>query len=238
MNSLINSTFGVITCCAASFFIAIFIESIMLPRILLISRRKRLYDMPDKRKSHKSPIPRLAGITFFPVIMLSFLSVSGLQAIYTTEYFINYSAQSIIRLSFMICGALPLVLLGIKDDLIGVRYSHKFIIQILSALLLISSGTYIDNLYGLLGIYELSPYIGIPFTTLLTVYIINSLNLIDGVDGLAATLSIVASVILGSSLLIAGNRTTSILAFAITSSLSCITTPLPKENCLWVIPAL
>lgn len=219
MNSLINSTFGVITCCAASFFIAIFIESIMLPRILLISRRKRLYDMPDKRKSHKSPIPRLAGITFFPVIMLSFLSVSGLQAIYTTEYFINYSAQSIIRLSFMICGALPLVLLGIKDDLIGVRYSHKFIIQILSALLLISSGTYIDNLYGLLGIYELSPYIGIPFTTLLTVYIINSLNLIDGVDGLAATLSIVASVILGSSLLIAGNRTTSILAFAITGTL-------------------
>ena len=87
MNSLINSTFGVITCCAASFFIAIFIESIMLPRILLISRRKRLYDMPDKRKSHKNPIPRLAGITFFPVIMLSFLSVSGLQAIYTTELF-------------------------------------------------------------------------------------------------------------------------------------------------------
>ena len=129
----------------------------------------------------------------------------------------------------MICGALPLVLLGIKDDLIGVRYSHKFIIQILSALLLISSGTYIDNLYGLLGIYELSPYIGIPFTTLLTVYIINSLNLIDGVDGLAATLSIV--------------QETGLLLFwlspsQVPSSLSCITTPLPKENCLWVIPAL
>ncbi len=219
MNSLINSTFGVITCCAASFFIALFVEIIMLPRILLISRRKRLYDMPDKRKSHSKPIPRLAGITFFPVILLSFLPVSGLQAMYTTEFFVSYSAQSIIRLSFMICGALPLVLLGIKDDLIGVRYSHKFVIQILSALLLISSGTYINNLYGLLGIYELPAYIGIPFTALLTVYIINSLNLIDGVDGLAATLSITASAILGGSLLLAGNRTTSILAFAIAGCL-------------------
>lgn len=219
MNSLINSTFGVITYCAASFFIAIFIEFIMLPRILLIARRKHLYDMPDKRKSHTSPIPRLAGITFFPVILLSFLPISGLQALCTTEYFIHYSAQSIIRLSFMICGALPLVLLGVKDDLIGVRYSHKFIIQMLSALLLVSSGTYIHNLYGLLGIYELSPYIGIPFTVLLTVYIINSLNLIDGVDGLAATLGIVASAILGVDLLLAGNRTTSILAFSITGTL-------------------
>ena len=149
----------------------------------------------------------------------------------------------------MICGALPLVLLGIKDDLIGVRYSHKFIIQILSALLLISSGTYIDNLYGLLGIYELSPYIGIPFTTLLTVYIINSLNLIDGVDGLAATLSIVASVILEMCIrdrfwvAVYSLQETGLLLFwlspsQVPSSLSCITTPLPKENCLWVIPAL
>ncbi|WP_455585391.1 WecB/TagA/CpsF family glycosyltransferase [Bacteroides sp.] len=219
MDSLLNSTFGVITCCAASFIIAIFIELIMLPRILLISRRKRLYDMPNKRKSHTNPVPRLAGITFLPVILLSFLPVSGLQAIYTTEYFISYSAQSIIRLSFIICGALPLMLLGVKDDLIGVRYSHKFIIQILSAVLLISSGTYINNLHGLLGIYELSPYIGVPFTALLTVYIINSINLIDGVDGLAATLSISASAILGACLISVGSHTTPILAFAIVGTL-------------------
>lgn len=219
MNSLINSTFGVIACCAASFIIAILIEFIVLPRILLIARRKRLYDMPDNRKSHTDPIPRLAGITFLPVILLSFLPLSGIQAICTTSYSISYSTQSIIRLSFMICGALPLLLLGVKDDLIGVRYSHKFIIQIVSAVLLVSSGTYINNLYGLLGIYELTPYIGVPLTVGLIVYIVNSLNLIDGVDGLAATLSFTASVILGICILANGNRSIPVLAFATAGTL-------------------
>lgn len=219
MNSLINSTFGVMTCCAAAFFIAILIESIVLPRILLIARRKRLYDMPNKRKSHTNPIPRLAGITFLPVILLSFLPVSGVHAICTIDYYISYPAQSVIRLSFLIGGAIPLLLLGVKDDLIGVRYSHKFIIQIISAFLLIASGAYIDNLYGLLGVYHLPSYTGIPFTALLMVYIINSLNLIDGVDGLAATLSLTATLILGTCFLFSGNLTTPVLAFSIAGTL-------------------
>ena len=119
----------------------------------------------------------------------------------------------------MICGVLPLVLIGVKDDLIGARYSHKFIIQILSAFLLIASGTYINNLYGLFGIYELSPYIGIPFTALLIVYIINSINLIDGVDGLAASLSISAAAILGISFILAKNHTMPILTFSVVGTL-------------------
>ena len=207
MNILINPIFSVIVCCIAALVVAIFIEFITLPRVLLISRRKRLYDMPDKRKSHVNPIPRLAGITFCPVILLSFLPIAGLQAIWLGTSSISHSSESFIRLSFMICGILPLVLMGVKDDLIGARYSHKFIIQTLSALLLIASGTYINNLYGLFGIYELSPYIGIPFTALLIVYIINSINLIDGVDGLAASLSISAAAILGIGFIIAGNYT-------------------------------
>lgn len=219
MNSLINSTFGVITCCAVSFIIAICLESIMLPRVLLISRKKRLYDMPDKRKSHINPIPRLAGITFFPIILLSFLPIYGLQTLWFEKSIITESTPSITRLSFMICGALPLVLIGIKDDLIGVRYSHKFIVQILSAFLLIASGAYINNLYGLLGIYELPSYIGIPFTSVLVVYITNSLNLIDGVDGLAASLSITAAAILGIAFITDGYHSTPILAFSIIGTL-------------------
>lgn len=219
MNILINPIFSVIVCCIAALVVAIFIEFITLPRVLLISRRKRLYDMPDKRKSHVNPIPRLAGITFCPVILLSFLPIAGLQAIWLGTSSISHSSESFIRLFFMICGILPLVLMGVKDDLIGARYSHKFIIQTLSALLLIASGTYINNLYGLFGIYELSPYIGIPFTALLIVYIINSINLIDGVDGLAASLSISAAAILGIGFIIAGNYTMPILTFSVVGTL-------------------
>lgn len=205
--------------CMASFAFAILIESIVIPRVLLISKKKRLYDIPDNRKSHKSPIPRLAGITFLPVLMLSFLPVLGGQAAFMPDPSAIYSPTFIASLAFMMCGCMALVLLGIKDDLIGVRYSHKFIIQIIAALLLIASGTYINNLQGLLGIYAIPYYIGIPLTLLLAVYIINSINLIDGVDGLAATLISIATLCLGGCLFAQGSYSYASLAFAITGML-------------------
>lgn len=213
--NLLTDTFG----CLVSFIVAILIEFIIIPRVLLISKKKRLYDMPDKRKSHKSPTPRLAGITFFPVIMLSYLPILGLQAFLWDASSTIYSASFNISLSFVLCGCLTLVLLGIKDDLIGVRYSHKFIIQVLAALLLIASGAHINNLYGLFGIYELPYYIGLPLTTLLVVYIINSINLIDGVDGLAATLIGIATLTLGGYLLAEGSYPYAMLAFSISGML-------------------
>lgn len=54
---------------------------------------------------------------------------------------------------------------------------------------------WINNLYGLFGIYALSPYVGIPFTVLAVVFITNAINLIDGIDGLASGLSSVALLI-------------------------------------------
>lgn len=205
--------------CITSFFLAILIEWVVIPRVLLISKVKRLYDLPDKRKSHKTPIPRLAGITFFPVAMLSFLPVLGLQAAFMADPSAIYSVSFIMRLSFVMCGCMTLVLLGIKDDLIGVRYSHKFVIQIIAALLLIASNTYINNLYGLLGIYEIPYYIGLPLTLILVVYIINSINLIDGVDGLAATLTGIATFCLGGFLFAEGSYSYASLAFAISGML-------------------
>lgn len=205
--------------CITSFILAILIELAVIPRVLLISKMKRLYDIPDKRKSHKDLIPRLAGITFFPVMMLSFLPALGLQAILSPDPSIVYSASFIIRLSFVMCGCITLVLLGIKDDLIGVQYSHKFVIQIIAALLLITSSTYINNLYGLFGIYEIPYFIGLPFTLLLVVYIINSINLIDGVDGLAATLTGIATLCLGVYLFMADSCSYACLAFTISGML-------------------
>lgn len=85
-----------------------------------------------------------------------------------------------------------LYLTGIADDLVGVRYRQKFAIQIFCACLFPLSGLWINDLYGLFGIHELSAYVGIPFTVLTVVFITNAINLIDGIDGLASGLSSVA----------------------------------------------
>lgn len=49
--------------------IAAYMGRKIIPKILVISMRKRLFDVPDERKVHKRPVPRLGGVTFFPVIL-------------------------------------------------------------------------------------------------------------------------------------------------------------------------
>ena len=55
----------------SAFVSAVILGRIIIPNILIISLRKRLFDVPDERKVHKRPIPRLGGVTFYPVILFS-----------------------------------------------------------------------------------------------------------------------------------------------------------------------
>lgn len=82
--------------------------------------------------------------------------------------------------------------MGIMDDLIGLDAKIKFTIQILASLLMPMVGLYINNLYGLFGIYEIPYYIGIPLTIITIVFICNAINLIDGIDGLSTSICIIA----------------------------------------------
>ncbi|MEG1564163.1 MAG: MraY family glycosyltransferase, partial [Bacteroides sp.] len=205
--------------CAVSFVVALMLEVIMLPRILLISKLKRLYDLPNARKHHRSPTLRLTGVTFFPILILSFLPLVGMQALLLNDSDFAYSSAFIFQFAFSLSGCLILVLLGIKNDLVRVRYSHKFLLQIMAACLLIASGTYIDNFQGLLGIYALPSFVVYPFNLLLIVYIINAINLINGVDGLTASLSCLAAGALGVLLLIQESYYYAPLAFAMVGML-------------------
>ena len=54
----------------AACIVSMILEMMILPRIIYIAKKKRLFDLPDKRKRHDMPIPRLGGISFTPVILL------------------------------------------------------------------------------------------------------------------------------------------------------------------------
>lgn len=88
-------------------------------------------------------------------------------------------------------------MVGIVDDLIRIDYRKKFIAQIVGASFLPLSGLWINDLYGLLGITFLSPWIGIPLTIFVAVFIINAINLIDGIDGLCSGLVAIGSLTFG-----------------------------------------
>lgn len=181
----------------AAFITAVILGRIIIPNILVISMRKRLFDEPDARKIHKRPIPRLGGVTFFPVIVFTLCTFTAIHL------FKGHSVYNIITLNtaremlFLISGLTLLYIVGIADDLVGVRYRKKFVVQIISAAMFPIAGLYINSFYGLFGINEIDPIIGIPFTMLLVVFITNAINLIDGIDGLASGLSMVALVVFG-----------------------------------------
>ena len=196
-----------------SFFISWGLTSIVIPRILLVSFKKKLFDVPDFRKAHKGLVPRLGGVSFFPNI---FFSLSFVWSLHYLFFYKNDLNCAILPpgVSLIFCALVLLYLVGIMDDLIGVRYRQKFLVQICCGVLLVLSGTWINNLYGLFGIYEVSLYLSIPFTIFVVVFIINAINLIDGIDGLASGLSGLAFLIFGILFFLREQWIYSMLAFA------------------------
>ena len=171
------------------FLFCVFFAGILIPEILLIAFRKRLFDEPDERKIHQGKVPRLGGIAFAPVI---FLSLGLSLAINTTaghhELQQKVGAEAL-PISYAFCAIIILYLVGIADDLIGVRYRAKFLFQVLSGIHIIAGGVILSDLHGLLNLHTLPQSISIPLTILTIVWVINAINLIDGLDGLASGLS-------------------------------------------------
>ena len=195
---------------------AIVFSGIIIPKILLISFRKKLFDVPDARKIHHSSVPRLGGIAFKPVILFSISLAFGIDIItgYQSQLRSIFIPHLLPEVLFLYCAVLTLYLVGIADDLVGVKYRAKFVVQIACAIMLICGGVWIDNLDGILGLYEIPKYIGYPLTILLVVFISNAINLIDGIDGLASGLSSVAIFIYGAALILHQQYFHAMLAFA------------------------
>ena len=181
----------------SAFVSAVILGRIIIPNILIISLRKRLFDVPDERKVHKRPIPRLGGVTFFPVILFSLCVFTTVRLMTGHGPAETSTTDLVCEFLFLTGGLTLLYIVGIADDLIGVRYRKKFLVQIISAAMFPLSGLYINNFYGLFGIYLIPAEVGIPLTMLLVVFITNAINLIDGIDGLASGLSMVALLVFG-----------------------------------------
>lgn len=181
-----------------AFLVSVFFSWLIIPRILVVAFRKRLFDQPDDRKIHTEAIPRLGGLSFVPTIFFSLALVVGLRYLMHIPIHPTQVHYIVPEFCFLVCGLTLLYLSGIKDDLVGLRYRTKFVIQLVAALFFPLSGLWINNLYGLFGLHELSPWLGVPLTLFVVVFITNAINLIDGIDGLASGLSSVALAVLGA----------------------------------------
>ena len=200
--------------CSLAFLLCVFGAGIVIPQILLIAFRKQLFDLPDERKIHHCAVPRLGGIAFKPVVFFSFALLLGINMTLGHSEMLSEISNDIRPLAFVFCSIMVLYLVGMADDLIGIRYRAKFVIQILCGVMLIVGGIYIDNLHGILGIHAVPLWLGYPLTILIVVVIINAINMIDCIDGLASGLCSIACLFYGLTFFMLHQHIYAMLAFA------------------------
>lgn len=156
---------------------------LVMPTLLAFCKAKGFYDVPGGRKVHSCAIPRLGGLLFMPAMLVALAVV---LLLYADEGVLTLKVSSVA----MAVGAFLIYIVGAIDDLVGVRANYKFILQFVAALLMPFCGLMINNFYGLFGLYELPLWFSYPFTVFIILLIVNSINLIDGIDGLASGLCI------------------------------------------------
>jgi len=172
-----------------SLLFAFIATCVIMPWAIKFALAHSLLDQPDERKIHKGNIPRIGGVVFVPIaIIFSAISIAAI-GIYNPVLFGNYS---LVDLLMQLLACIFLFVTGTIDDIVGLRYRVKFLVQFIAGSLLCASGLYISNMHGILGIYEIPAFVGWTITLFAVIYCTNALNLIDGVDGQASLIAMTA----------------------------------------------
>jgi UDP-GlcNAc:undecaprenyl-phosphate GlcNAc-1-phosphate transferase len=163
-----------------------------------IACKTGMYDMPDKRKIHKAPIPYLGGLAVYGSLMLTCIR--------------NFKLNS--EFTGILIGGTIIFLIGVVDDAKGIRGRYKLIGQVLAAWIIVKFGVVVTVI----------PHCSIekPLEVLLTIIgvvgITNAFNYFDGMDGLAAGLGMVSSLCVFIVALQTGQRYLAWLAIALFGS--------------------
>ena len=169
-----------------AFVIAAGVALLIMPGVIFLAARTGAMDAPDARKVHKKPIPRIGGIGIYAAFMAAIFSVLS---------FVEVTAEVRTELIGLMVGGSLIVLVGVIDDYKNLPAKVKLVGQILAAaVLVIAFDVRIDFITDPFGDYIYTEWLAIPVTIFWIVGLTNTVNLIDGLDGLAAGVSTIASI--------------------------------------------
>lgn len=169
--------------------IAFLICLVLTPLIIALCKKFNWYDEVDPRKVHKGQIPRLGGVGIF----LSFFIALFLYLFYFSHFEFAHAKP-------VFFAGLIIFLFGIIDDFMNLRAKFKFLIQIISALIVSCSPLYINTVFGL----ELPNFIARTGTFFWILFLVNAYNLIDGLDLLCGGLSFLTLLTAGIFMIVGG----------------------------------
>ena len=169
-----------------AFVIAAGVALLITPGVILLAAKTGAMDAPDARKVHKKPIPRIGGIGIYAAFMVAMLSVLS---------FVDVTAEVKTEIIGLMVGGSLIVLVGVIDDYKNLPAKVKLVGQIIAAaVLVIAFDVRIDFITDPFGDYIYTEWLAVPLTIFWIVGLTNTVNLIDGLDGLAAGVATIAAV--------------------------------------------
>jgi len=200
---------------AAAFIIAILFNFYAIPVIIRISRVKKLFDHPGERKSHLTSVPTLGGLGIYATITavsLTLINTCGLNGGGVTN--------NLNSLPPIIAGFTLIFFIGMKDDMLNISAWKKLIVQFMALVILVVIGNVrLDSMQGMFSITEISYPVSIMLSLFAGIVIINAFNLIDGIDGLAAAIAMLVSLIFGIYFIAANDWEYAVLFFTVLGAL-------------------
>lgn len=142
---------------------------------------------PDPRKMHRSFMPHMGGLGIFFGFLSGLICSYIILPDYFEVIFINYSA--------VLGSTLIMITTGILDDTKGLNPAQKFLGQFVAVTILVLAGIQIKSIYNPFGTMINLGFLSIPITYLWMIGISNAINLLDGLDGLAAGVSLVITTV-------------------------------------------
>jgi len=177
------------------------------PSFIKIAYKKHLFDDPsDDRKIHTRKVPLMGGMMIFAGTLFSFL------------LWLPINEMGVIK--YLVPSLLIMFFVGMKDDIIGTAPVKKLAAHLVVAFIMVlMADVKLTSLHGLFGIREIPEWAGIMLSVFTYIVVINAFNLIDGVDGLAAGVGLIAATVFGFWFYFAGDWIYAVLSFSLAGSL-------------------
>ena len=167
-----------------AFITAFFITYYAIPSIIEISKIKHLMDKPGERSSHSTAIPTLGGFGIFAGFICS--------VVYWTPFSVFSGLQ------YILCSIIIITLVGVKDDMVPLSPRKKLLGQVLVAAILVHrADVRITDFHGVFGVHDIPYWFSFVFSIFTIIVINNAFNLMDGINGLAGSVSCVVCATFG-----------------------------------------
>ena len=153
--------------------VCLIIVALIIPFVKKIALHINALDIPDARKVHKSPIPRLGGLGIFIGFLIGYM-IFG---------------ENTIQMNSILIGSFIIVLTGMFDDIKPISAKSKLFGQICASAVIAFYGNILLNNVTVFGLNIEFGYFAYPITILFIVACTNIINLIDGLDGLSSGIS-------------------------------------------------